>query len=156
MMNRLLDKHKIVYLFMLVTSIIMLINSYISSIATAKYHDVLGPTLLPRVVLILLITFIVILIFRKETESGRDSEFFIKVKQIPYYLLFIVFNILLILSVRSLGLYVSLFLFLAITMYFLGFKQKIYLLLISIIGSALIFQLFKMANIYIPENVLLF
>lgn len=135
-----------------IVSLLLLINSYVSSWASSFSPDPAGPAFLPRVVLILLLLSSFLLLRRKKRLL---SEYSLNASKTWFFLLFVVTSATLPYSSWKIGIDISIFIYLSFWMYLTGFKPITRIIVYSMLGTIFIIYLLRVAGAYIPHSLIL-
>jgi len=142
-------------LSVLVISIILFINTYTATWAKPYQMESLlrTPLFLPRLVLGVLILIMIRLIISKQKEK-EENEYSLRLSDSCVLLTFALTSIISAYSFRKIGLIFSIFTYLTLWMFFLGFKPFYRILLIAVLLPLAISLLYNLAGIYIPKGLL--
>jgi len=143
----------IILVIIFVVSLLLLINSYVSSWANSFSPDSAGPAFLPRVILILLLLSSLLLLRRKKRLL---SEYSLNTSEICFFLLFVITSAALPYSSWKVGIDISIFIYLSFWMYLFGFKSINRIIIFSILGAVIITYFLRLAGAYIPHSLILY
>lgn len=144
-------------LFLFLISSFFLIHSFTSQWSLSYTPGLLGTASLPRACIYLM--FIGVLgnfIHCRFYGFSIEPEYRINVKEILITVIFTISIIIYIYSVYYIGLLVSTILFLLIWQIIFGvtYKNYVYFLLTTLIGSIIIYYLVNIANVFLPKSIL--
>ena len=141
----------IMVVIIFVVSLLLLINSYVSSWSSSFSPDPAGPAFLPRVVLILLFLSSLLLLRRKKRLL---LEYSLNASETWFFLLFVITSAALPYSSWKVGIDISIFIYLSFWMYLFGFKSINRIIIYSILGAIFITYFLRLAGSYIPHSLI--
>lgn len=141
----------IVSVIIFIVSLLLLINSYVSSWASSFSPDPAGSAFLPRVVLILLLLSSLLLLRRKKRLL---SEYSLNASETWFFLLFVVTSAVVPYISYKVGIEISIFLYLSFWMYLYGFKSITRIIVYSILGAFFITCFLRVGGVYIPRSLI--
>ncbi|MFX0197022.1 MAG: hypothetical protein ACFFCW_12920 [Candidatus Hodarchaeota archaeon] len=142
-------------IFLILISLILFRDTFVGSWVAPLAKLGAGPTLLPRLTLVILLLFSTILLVIPGKRKEDFEKYFLKPAEIFTFTIFVISSIALIHAIWEMGLIIPISIYLCCWIYYLGFRPLYKVVIIALVGAFVTLMLFRIAGVYFPKGVFL-